>query len=500
MAACTVVLAAGAAAILIAASPGRPPTRGAVLPASVVTVKSETGAVPVPASFLSISTEYWTIPVWVHHLGLLGRVLVQLTPNGPLVLRIGGDSAAQSIWAPTPKHETPEWAFELSPRWLASVSAIVNRFHVRVILDLNLITVTPKQAAHWAATAEAKLPAESVIGFEIGNEPDIYSPAAVGRRTAAGPHRKLPPRMTAARYAAAYHAYEQALDRAVPNIPLLAPALASPDQHLSWIARLLSGTHRGLVAVTVHRYPLSACAEPGTPTWPTISKVLGEAASAGMAATVVPAVRLAASHRLELRLTEFNSVTCGGTRGVSDTFATALWAPDALFELVRAGAASAALHVRAYAINMAFALGSRGLDARPLFYGLATFARMLGPGARLLAAQTTAARGIDLKAWPVLDGSQLRVLLINKSKQSTRVTLRLPVGGAARIERLRAHSATSTSGVTLGGQRIDVHGQWAGSRVTTPVARSAGGYLVTVPGFSAAIVIAKLTHSGRASL
>ena len=37
---------------------------------------------------------------------------------------------------------------------------------------------------------------------------------------------------------------------------------------------------------------------------------------------------------LRFRLDEVNSVTCGGTRGVSDTFATALWAPDALLSLL----------------------------------------------------------------------------------------------------------------------------------------------------------------------
>ena len=44
-----------------------------------------------------------------------------------------------------------------------------------VILDLNLITDRPAIAMDWARAAEAELPRGSIVGFEIGNEPDIYS-------------------------------------------------------------------------------------------------------------------------------------------------------------------------------------------------------------------------------------------------------------------------------------------------------------------------------------
>ena len=73
---------------------------------------------------------------------------------------------------------------------------------------------------------------------------------------------------------------------------------------------------------------------------------------------------------LPFRLTEVNSVTCGGVTGVSNTFATALWAPDTLFELLRAGVDGVNVHVRTDAINAAFAFKRDELVARPLLYGL----------------------------------------------------------------------------------------------------------------------------------
>jgi hypothetical protein len=44
-----------------------------------------------------------------------------------------------------------------------------------VILDLNLVTSTPRLAGAWAKEAEAVMPRGSIVGFEIGNEPDLYT-------------------------------------------------------------------------------------------------------------------------------------------------------------------------------------------------------------------------------------------------------------------------------------------------------------------------------------
>ena len=126
--------------------------------------------------------------------------------------------------------------------------------------------------------------------------------------------------------------------------------------------------------------------------------MLSENATVSMGRTALTVEHISDRAGLPLWLTEINSVTCGGTKGVSDTFATALWAPDALFELVRAGVESASAHVRADAINMAFSLTRKGLVAYPLFYGMVLFARMLGPGAQLIPLHLAAPAALHLKA------------------------------------------------------------------------------------------------------
>jgi hypothetical protein len=406
-------------------------------------------------------------------------------------LRIGGDSADRVVWAPL--RELPEWAYELNGGWLSQVARIVRATHVKLILDLNLVTATPSLAARWARTALAQLPHGSVTAFEIGNEPDIYSRSSWRQQTAGPGAPKLPASITASSYARSFASYAQALSHVAPGVPLLAPALAEPQRSFGWVTKLLQSPHPGLRGITAHRYPYSACARRSAPTYPTIARVLSENATASMARTALKVEHISDGAGLPLWLTEINSVTCGGTLGVSDTFATALWAPDALMELAQAGVESASVHVRANAINMAFSLTSKGMVAHPLFYGMVLFSRMLGPGASLIPSRLTAAASRHLKAWVVrLPGGHVRVLLLDKGGRPATVRLSLPLTGTASVERLTAPSVRSTTGVAFAGQHIDRQAVWSGLRIVTRSSSTPAGYLIRLPRYSAALVTAQL--------
>jgi hypothetical protein len=320
-----------------------------------------------------------------------------LRVDAPLRLRIGGDSADRSFWAPT--RELPEWIFELTPSWLTEVGRIVRRSDVRL----------------------------------------------------------------------------------------------NPQKNAYVVTTLLSAPHPGLRGVTAHRYPYSACSRPGSSTFPTVAGLLSENATASMARTALRVEHVSDRAGLPLWLTEINSVTCGGTLGVSNTFATAPWAPDALFELVRTGVESASVHMRADARNMAFSLTTAGLVAHPLLYGMVPFARTLGPGARLIPLRVRAPGSLRLTAWAVeVNGPILHVLLIDKSSRAARVWLDLPTTGGGVVQRLIAPSVISTSGVTLDGQRLDRWGRWHGTPTTETVNKRRGGYPIVLSQFSAALIKLRL--------
>ena len=111
------------------------------------------------------------------------------------------------------------------------------------------------------------------------------------------------------------------------------------------------------------------------------------------------------------RITEMGT-SAGSVPGVTDTFATALWAPDALLSMASVGIDGVNVHIRARYSNSA--LNATG-PPRPLFYGLALAARTLGPGATLLPATVTQPDSASLKAWAVrVRGNRLHLLLINR--------------------------------------------------------------------------------------
>ena len=89
-----------------------------------------------------------------------------------------------------------------------------------------------------------------------------------------------------------------------------------------------------------------------------------------------------------LRVDEFNSVSCGGEAGVSDTFASALWALNALFEMVRVGVDGVNVHTRPLSLSQLFNLSRTGsvwrAAIRPEYYGLLAFAMAAPAGSRLL--------------------------------------------------------------------------------------------------------------------
>jgi hypothetical protein len=457
-----------------------------------LTVGGRARTVSVPRAFLGLSTEYWALPIWERRALLLGRVLSLLRVPGdsPLVLRIGGDSADKAFWQPKPR-PAPYWVFALTSEWLREARTQLPLSDVRLILDLNLVTGTPAIAAQWARAAETALPPRSIAGFEIGNEADIYErrywlSVVSGKRFG---NRVLPRRLSAADYARDYRSYAHALSAVAPGVPLLGPAIANPSRHLSWISRLLAGPHSGLRTVTGHRYVYSACAAPGSAGYPTIARLLSENATAGMAQALRTGVRIAHRAGLSYRLSELNSVTCHGRPGVSDTFASALWAPDALFELLRAGVDAVNLHVRPRTVNLAFGFSGNELIVHPLLYGLILFTETLGAQPQLEELRLRAERSVHLKAWAVrVGGNALHVLLIDKGSRSARVTLRLPATGPATIQRLLAPSVTSRSGVTLGGQQLSAEGTWQGQPATETITPGVHGYKVTIPGHSAALM------------
>ena len=451
----------------------------------------------IPPSFLGISTEYWTLPLWEPHAAVAARVLslLRVPGDGRLVLRIGGDSSQRTFWVKSTRG-APRWTYLLTPRWFAQTRQLVDRTGARVILDLNTITGTVPDAEGLVRAAENRLPRGSIIGFEIGNESDLYL-RAYWLATIEHPWADAavaPAAITASDYARQFAAYSAEVRKAAPGVPLLGPTIGNSLYSEKWIRTLLADPHPGLGTVTGHWYPYSGCARPGRPSYPSIAKLMDENVAANMARGMAPVLRLVHRMGLKFRLTELNSVTCGGLRGVSNTFATALWTPDALFRLLGAGVDGINIHVREDAVNQAFALRQFGLQAQPLLYGMLLFDRTLGPDAQLVHVHLALhhVRHFDVYAVRVAH-DVLHVLAIDKGGTAVRLDLALPATGEASVQRLLAPSVSARYGLTLDSQWLGRDARWHGRVSYERIKPGEYGYQLTVPRYSAALLTMPLT-------
>src|SRR5205807_9668731 len=176
------------------------------------------------------------------------------------------------------------------------------------------------------------------------------------------------------------------------------------------------------------------------------------------------------------------------------SFASALWALDALFAMASVGADGVNIHTYPTSTSALFSFTRRNTVWRafvePEYYGLLMFAQAAPPRSRLLRVSGAGA----VKTWATRapDG-HTRIVLINDSATDPEtIEVHAPgvrAAGAATLERLGAPSLSAGSGVILGGQTFGGHTE---SGQVSPHASSVfpdgGDFVVDVPAASAALL------------
>jgi hypothetical protein len=202
-----------------------------------------------------------------------------------------------------------------------------------------------------------------------------------------------------------------------------------------------------------------------------VSNLLGAASMKRAADDFRRVVQQAHSVGLALDVDETNSVNGGGTPGVSNVFASALWGTDYLFTAAEQGVAAVQFHGSGGGVLSGPYVPIQ-LDPHtgkayptPLYYGMLLFHLATASGGRPLSTSTKSAVNIAAHAVETANGG-LQVVLINKdSKFEANVQLNVAIPrahfSAAKATWLLAPSLTSTSGITLGGVGIADNGTWS---------------------------------------
>lgn len=399
------------------------------------------------------------------------------------VLRIGGNTSEYCYWTPKPtaadlaaqsapvnpstgKH--PDQVRRITPEAVRNLSAFIDATGWKLIYGLNMGTGTAEDAADEAAYV-MKLVGPRLVSFQLCNEPDLFSRNGIRK-----------PGYNFADFAKEWQHFYKVIRARVPNAPFSGPDTAFNNE---WLVPFAEQFKNQIAYLSQHYY-----AE-GPPTDPsmTIERLLRPnpklvAEFAGMAQT----------HKdtgLPFRMTETNSCYQGGKKGVSNTFASALWGAELMYQLAAQGGIGINFHGGGFGWYTPIAgTQKNGFEARPIYYGMLMFA-MAGAGQLVENSLDKPQPEDAVAAYSLKTPSGLKTILFNKNPNAG---LRLTIDPGHRVQRatlleLTAPDLASTSGVTLGGSTVSAHGDWTASS-QRPLEHKHGVFTANLPAASAALV------------
>ena len=411
-------------------------------------------AVPVPQSFLGLSFE-------LSRLGLVARyaesgdLVALLRSLGPGVLRFGGVSADTQVAWTDPETPKPAWATAVvNADDLRALAVLAQRSGWRVLLTIGF-GHPDLQAAVREVRAASEILGPWLEAIELGNEPNAY---------AAHDLRAEP--WTYAQYGAEVSAYEQAIAASVPGVPLAGPDVTGSRAFDEW------GTGEAVnlkpALLTGHHYPLGCHQKVA----PSISRLLSPRTRRRELRSIELYMRVARGAAIPFRLDEANSVSCGGTPGISDTFASSLWALDYTLHAMAGGMAGINFHAHpsnctGYSPVCATTpeeLSVGTLHAQPEWYALLLARSLIGD--RVLSATINAGRprNADVMAMLAPYGAVHLVVIDYEPPGSKRLALKVHLGpgfGAASVLSLHASSRAAKSAVALGGAFVAADGSFS---------------------------------------
>ncbi|HEX4795484.1 MAG TPA: hypothetical protein VH370_16930 [Humisphaera sp.] len=336
----------------------------------------------------------------------------------------------------------------------------------KVMWGLNLGTGSKEEAVEEAIAVDAALGTQ-LHSFEIGNEVDLM--------------RKFSKDFDA--YHAAYLEYKAAIRARLPRAAFSGPDSASS---LPFVEKFVAAESADMRLATHHYYRTSARNADAT-----IEHLL--ARDEAFDARLIALHKLTADRHLDYRINEVNSFFGGGKDGVSNTYASALWCLDYMFNLAAHGCSG---------VNMETDINQLGFishyspiihdangdcSARPEYYGMLVFA-MAGHGQLIKATIEKTNLNLTAYATKATDGA-IFVTVINKDlTRDAAIELAMPAG-VNRIEahRLTAPSIEAKDGVRFANAVVAENGSW-NSGLAEVIAFSADSANPIVPHASAIVL------------
>jgi len=371
-------------------------------------------------------------------------------------LRIGGYTVDTNVWDPNGPGGRLGYT---APADQAKLAGFLAATGWSATYGLNYRLSDPATAADEAASAAAIL-GPSLVAFEIGNEPNLYT--------------------TEPAFEAGWTAFRQAILARVPAAVFAAPDTGSTTSFFSTFADDESGA---FATLTAHHYIASANSPSAT-----VDTLLHstERTFLGQVQQV-----MAQSHSPAARVSETNNFSSGGKDGVSNTFASALWAARYLLDGAKYGVTGLDFHggtstefgheLYYSPIRFAGTTGKSVIGVQPEYYGLLLVA-LTGTGSSYATAVSPPQAPVSAYA------IGKNVVLVNVGSSDAVVTVTMPASiRAARSLALRTRGgAGATHGQTLGGATVGLDGSFSPRYRSLPV--RGASFAAALPAISAALI------------
>lgn len=370
-------------------------------------------------------------------------------------IRIGGNSVDASN-IPIPGEEDIHSFFKFA-----------KAANVKVIYSFRLKDGDPE-----VAKSAAKIIYENykdlVESFAIGNEPDYYADDD--------------------EYLAKWGAIYKAILEVYPDAVFSGPDQNPDVERLNKVVDEFGAPKGRLMRATQHSYPFGCSYK--NPEEKDVNKLIPfeqepsrekmlDSVAYHTYQNILSEMQEATANRpISIRLSETNSYWFSGLKGVSDSFASALWGLDYLHWWASHGIAGINFHtgdktggtIRLVCRYAAFSSLGKGYEVRTLAYGMKLFS--MGSKGNILPVEIISSFNQNMAAYATLDqGKTLFLTLINKDYKNVGMEeIKIKLDGSiirSKVEfiELKAENndiSVGSDGVTLGGAAIETNGVWDG--------------------------------------
>jgi hypothetical protein len=413
---------------------------------ATITVDGAHPAGRLPSDFVGLSFEMRELGIGNLDPGK-GNVAAMFRTLGRSNIRIGGNTLDRdTLWVPEgqqPPNPLPDWVQDVvKPTDIQRLNRLLSVIGWRTEVGINVGRWDPALGAD-QARAMFSILGNKLVAAECGNEPDQW--VLRGYRPAS--------------YAYADYKLDwETCAAAVGNNRIAGPDTAGTSS--TWASSLAADDHDKMSMLTVHQYSAGPDA--------TIAGLMAPATITRQLGSVSRNLAAAKAQNLPMRIDEANSAFSGGVDGVSNKFASALWALDYSMSMAQAGLSGVNIHgglgvcnepiwngrFQRYtpfcAANKADEL-AQVYKAMPIYYGL-WMARQMGPGTFLPLTVSTD-RNITAYAVHGDDGRTRIAVLQKDDTNAAPVHLDINVGN-------RSHNAEvlHLTGTSLADEQTAIQG------------------------------------------